>query len=128
MQMKTGPVAYVVGPDGDVLTLANLPPPDTVRWMPRKKARLVAAVCGGLISLNEACDRYSLSAEEFGRWKEMFDEAGLMGLRVTLAPRRPPSVRLPPQAQRHRKGQQQSGAAKQDDAGPAIGREEPAAG
>jgi hypothetical protein len=128
VQIKPGPVAYVVGPDGDVLTLANLPPPDTVRWMPRKKARLVAAVCGGLISLNEACTRYSLSAEEFGRWKSLFDEAGLMGLRVTLAPRRRASVRLPAQAQGHRKGQHQAGDAEQDDAGPAIGGQEPAAG
>jgi hypothetical protein len=127
MQMKTGPVAYVVGPDGDVLTLADLPPPDTVRWMPRKKARLVAAVCGGLISLNEACTRYSLSAEEFGVWKSLFDEAGLMGLRVTMAPRRPSSMRLPPQTQGQRKGQQESGDAEQDDAGPAISRQEPAA-
>ena len=64
---NTRSVAHVVGPDGEVLTLADLPPPDTVRWVPRKKARLVAAVCGGLISLNQACLRYRLTPEEFHR-------------------------------------------------------------
>jgi hypothetical protein len=77
------PVAHVVGPDGDVLTLADLPPPDTVRWVPRKKARLVAAVCGGLISLNQACLRYRLTPEEFSGWKSALEDEGLMGLQVT---------------------------------------------
>jgi hypothetical protein len=76
-------VAHVVGPDGDVLTLADLPPPDTVRWVPRKKARLVAAVCGGLISFNQACLRYRLTPEEFSDWKKALDEYGLSGLQTT---------------------------------------------
>jgi hypothetical protein len=80
---NTRSVAHVVGPDGDVLTLADLPPPDTVRWMPRKKARLVAAVCGGLISLNQACLRYRLTPEEFSDWKKALDAYGLSGLQAT---------------------------------------------
>jgi transposase-like protein len=88
MLAKTGPVAYVVGPDGDVLTIADLPPRNLARWMPRQKARLVAAVCGGLISLSEACERYSLSPEEFSGWKTLFDSAGLTGLRITRPPQR----------------------------------------
>jgi hypothetical protein len=74
---------HVVGPDGDVLTLADLPPPDTERWVPRKKARLVAAICGGLISLNDACIRYRLTPEEFASWKDALDDRGLKGLWVT---------------------------------------------
>ena len=37
----------------------------------------------GLLSLEEACDRYKLSAEEFGNWERAIDRYGLGGLRVT---------------------------------------------
>jgi hypothetical protein len=80
---NTRHVAHVVGPDGNVLTIADLPPPDIPRWVPRRKAELVAAVCGGLISLNEACIRYRLSPEEFSAWKTALDHAGLAGLQTT---------------------------------------------
>lgn len=75
--------SHVIGPDGDVLTIADLPTPDTIRWVPRRKARVVAAVCGGLITLNEACDRYRLTPEEFASWKQALDEEGLSGLSAT---------------------------------------------
>ena len=48
---------YVVGPEGTPLTMADLPPPDTKRWVIRRKAEVVAAVRGGLLSLEEACSR-----------------------------------------------------------------------
>ena len=42
-------VSYVIGPDGSPLTLADLPPPNTKRWVIRRKARKwwwqFAAVC-----------------------------------------------------------------------------------
>ena len=37
--------------------LATLPPPGTKRWVIRRKAEVVAAVRGGLLSLEEACSR-----------------------------------------------------------------------
>jgi hypothetical protein len=83
-------VAHVVGPDGDVLTIADLPPAGLVRWVPRRKAELVAAVCGGLISLTEACARYRLTPEEFSGWKKALDENGLRGLEATRRRRREP--------------------------------------
>lgn len=83
-------VAHVVGPDGDVLTVADLPPADLVRWVPRRKAELVAAVCGGLISLTEACSRYRLTPEEFSGWKKALEEGGLRGLEATRPRRREP--------------------------------------
>ena len=43
-------VRYVIGPDGSPLTVADLPPRDTKRWVIRRKAEVVAAVRGGLIS------------------------------------------------------------------------------
>jgi hypothetical protein len=73
----------VVGPDGKVLTLDDLPPPDTQRWVARRKAEVVAAVRAGLLTLEEACDRYSLSHEEFLGWEAAIDRHGLGGLRVT---------------------------------------------
>ena len=75
-------VVAVTGPDGYVLTLANLPPPGT-RWVAYRKAEIVLAVRGGLISLEEACRRYSLTPEEFHAWQENFARYGVRGLRVT---------------------------------------------
>ena len=80
----------VVGPDGRVLTLADLPKPDTTRWVTRRKAEVVAAVQGGLISLEEACERYSLSVEEFLSWQHGIARHGLDGLRATQVQDRKP--------------------------------------
>ena len=44
-------VKYVIGPDGSPLTIADLPSPKTKRWVIRRKAEVVAAVRGGLLSL-----------------------------------------------------------------------------
>jgi hypothetical protein len=74
---------YVIGPGGSKLTLDNLPPPNTARWVPRKKAEIVAAVRGGLLSLGEARDRYALTLEEFAGWQDTVDQFGLLGLRTT---------------------------------------------
>jgi hypothetical protein len=74
---------YVIGPTGAPLTLADLPPPDTQRWVIRRKAEVVAAVRGGLLTLDEACNRYSLTNEEFLAWQQSIDRYGLPGLRTT---------------------------------------------
>ena len=76
-------VKYVIGPDGSPLTIADLPPPSTRRWVIRRKAEVVAAVRGGLLSLEEACKRYTLTTEEFLRWHSPIDQHGLAGLRTT---------------------------------------------
>ena len=46
---------YVIGPDGGPLTIADLPAPGMKRWVIRRKAQVVAAVRGGLLSIEEAC-------------------------------------------------------------------------
>lgn len=81
-QKSTRP-SYVIGPTGEPLTLADLPPVDTERWVIRRKAEVVVAVRGGLLSLEEACKRYSLSIEEFLSWQRAIDRNGLPGLRTT---------------------------------------------
>ncbi|HEY1736926.1 MAG TPA: DUF1153 domain-containing protein [Methylovirgula sp.] len=74
---------YVIGPDGSPLTVADLPPVTTKRWVIRRKAEVVAAVRGGLISLEEACTRYALTVDEFLSWQMSIDQHGLAGLRTT---------------------------------------------
>jgi hypothetical protein len=76
-------VTQVVGPEGTLLTIADLPPPNTKRWVIRRKAEVVAAVHGGLITLEEACRRYSLSVEEFLSWQRAIEAFGMAGLRAT---------------------------------------------
>ena len=63
--------------------LTKLPPPDTGRWVVRRKAAIVQAVRNGSISLQEACRRYTLSIEEFLAWERAVDRYGVPGLRVT---------------------------------------------
>ena len=74
---------YVIGPTGAPLTLADLPPANTQRWVIRRKAEVVAAVRGGLLSLEEACSRYTLTVDEFLSWQMSIDQFGLAGLRTT---------------------------------------------
>lgn len=76
-------VESVRGPDGGILTIADLPPKGTKRWVIRRKAEVVAAVRGGLLSLEEACERYSLTVDEYLSWQRSIDRHGVLGLRVS---------------------------------------------
>lgn len=75
--------AQVIGPLGEPLTLADLPPPHTRRWVVRRKAEVVAAVNGGLLSIDDVLERYDLTLEEFASWQRAVDRSGMQGLRVT---------------------------------------------
>ncbi len=70
-------------PDGTILTRADLPPPDTRRWVARRKAVVVRAVIHGLISEAEALERYALSEEEFALWRQAVEIHGEKALKVT---------------------------------------------
>ena len=63
--------------------LDSLPAPDTQRWVTRRKAQVVAAVRGGVLTFEEACERYRLSEEEFKSWMSLLDTHGVRGLRAT---------------------------------------------
>ena len=80
--------AQVIGPLGEPLTLDTLPPPSTTRWVVRRKAEVVAAVNGGLLTVDEVCERYGLTLEEFAGWQRAIDRSGMPGLRVTRIQRR----------------------------------------
>ena len=81
-------------------TVGDLPPPNTQRWVARRKAAVVAAVRGGTITMEEALCRYPLTEEEFLSWQCAFEAHGPAGLRATRirqyrgsAPRDPRSRR-----------------------------------
>ena len=76
-------VASVIGPMGEILTLNTIPPPTTTRWVSRRKAEVVAAIDGGLLTIDDACERYRLSLEELASWRRALDRAGVPGLRAT---------------------------------------------
>lgn len=63
--------------------LDKLPSPETRRWVTRRKAQVIAAVRGGVLTMEEACERYRLSEEEFKSWVNLLDQHGLRGLRAT---------------------------------------------
>jgi transposase-like protein len=65
------------------MTLSDLPPADTKRWVASRKAAVVAAVRQGLLTEEEACKRYGLSREEFEGWRAALDEHGVGALRAT---------------------------------------------
>ena len=73
---------------GEVSTFTDnadneLPPPDTKRWIARRKAAVVSAVSSGAIGREEARRRYQLSEEEFLTWERAIQSYGVPGLRST---------------------------------------------
>ena len=73
----------VVGPTGEPLTINDLPPPDTRRWVIRRTAEVIVAIRGGLINRDEACERYGISDDELLSWEDLLDRQGVRGLRTT---------------------------------------------
>ena len=60
-----------------------LPPPETNRWTSHRKAAILIAVRAGVMSREEACQRFFISEEELVGWEVAFERAGIPGLRVT---------------------------------------------
>ena len=67
-RLNVGRPARVIGWDGRPLTFNDLPARD-VRWNKKRKAQIVAAVRGNLLSFDEAERRYGLSPGEFIAWE-----------------------------------------------------------
>ena len=63
--------------------LVGLPPPDTKRWVARRKAAVVDAVRSGTMNIEDACQYYMLSREEFAAWERAIEAYGVAGLRST---------------------------------------------
>lgn len=73
--------------DGTIMTRADLPPVETRRWVASRKAAVVRAVSGGLISREEAKSRYGLSDEEFDGWTSAIAAHGEVALKTTCIQR-----------------------------------------
>jgi hypothetical protein len=72
-RLNPGRPTRVIGWDGRPLTLNDLPASHAVRWNAARKAEVVAAVRGNLLSFDEAMRRYCLSPHEFIIWeRELF--------------------------------------------------------
>lgn len=65
------------------MSKCDLPPADTQRWVVRRKAAVIAGIREGLLTAEEACEMYSISAEELDSWQRLVDRHGLRGLRAT---------------------------------------------
>ncbi|PRY26656.1 uncharacterized protein DUF1153 [Aliiruegeria haliotis] len=77
-----GPRAVTL-PDGSIMTRADLPSDDTRRWVASRKAAVVKAVTGGLITIDEAKTKYGLSEEEFDSWRMAVNLHGEVALKST---------------------------------------------
>ncbi|MGS4947704.1 CtrA inhibitor SciP [Meridianimarinicoccus sp. RP-17] len=74
-------------PDGSTLSRADLPPDTTVRWVASRKAVVVHAVKHGLLSRDEALNRYNLSGDEFESWCLAVERFGEDALKTTALQR-----------------------------------------
>ncbi|MEJ6398941.1 CtrA inhibitor SciP [Yoonia sp. 208BN28-4] len=74
-------------PDGKVMTRADLPAPQTRRWVASRKAAVVKAVNAGLITRAHALEMYYLSDDEFSEWETAVQMHGEAALKATALQR-----------------------------------------
>jgi len=65
---------------------ADLPPPNTTRWVARRKAQVAQAVQLGRLTADDACEIYGLTLEELAGWQRAYGRFGLRGLQATRRP------------------------------------------
>ena len=70
-------------PDGSVLSRADLPPVNTTRWVASRKAAVIKGVAAGLLTREDACNMYGLSAEELEGWMDAVRKHGEKALKAT---------------------------------------------
>ncbi|MEP4195879.1 MAG: DUF1153 domain-containing protein [Aliishimia sp.] len=81
-----GPRAVTL-PDGQILTHADLPPETTRRWVVSRKVAVVRGVLYGLMTQDEALEKYGLSDEEFASWIKAVADHGEDALKATALQR-----------------------------------------
>lgn len=67
----------------DPLDLVPDLPRPTQRWTVRRKAAVIQAVRGGWVPIEEICEFYNISVDEFLAWERDVDRYGIPGLRTT---------------------------------------------
>jgi hypothetical protein len=71
-------------PDGaDAFGLMPQLPSPRQRWTVRRKATVIEAVRGGWVPIEEVCEVYNISVDEFLAWERDIDRYGVHGLRTT---------------------------------------------
>lgn len=74
----------LTGFDGNPLTLSDLAPTGTVRWVMRRKAEVALAVNAGMLTIGDAFRRYpGLTLGELDDWRVLVTKHGQAGLRAT---------------------------------------------
>lgn len=53
------------------------------RWTVRRKATVIQAVRGGWVPIEEVCEAFGISVDEFLAWERDIDRHGVHGLRTT---------------------------------------------
>lgn len=86
LKKVNGPRAVTLA-DGTVMTRADLPDARTRRWVASRKAAVVRAVTGGLISRDEVLKNYNISGEEFDAWHALVERHGEVALKATSVQR-----------------------------------------
>ncbi|MCV6594794.1 MAG: DUF1153 domain-containing protein [Silicimonas sp.] len=86
LKKVNGPRAVTL-PDGSIMTRADLPDPETRRWVASRKASVVRAIEHKLISREEALDLYELSEEELDAWHVAVERHGERALKATTIQR-----------------------------------------
>ncbi len=84
---KIGGPRVVKLPDGTMLSRADLPPPETTRWVASRKAIVTNAVRFGLLTQEEAMERYDLTEEELDEWSSAIERHGIGALKATALQR-----------------------------------------
>lgn len=68
---------------GAAISRADLPDPNTRRWVASRKAAVLRAISTGVIQRGEAIELYKLSDEELDGWAEALHAHGERGLKAT---------------------------------------------
>jgi hypothetical protein len=76
---------FIMRSDRTVFTVGDLPATDMKRWTMRRKAEVVEAVHGGLITTKDVCSRYALTTDEFLSWQIAIERFGTCGLNARRA-------------------------------------------
>ena len=82
MQKSQGPHSAVM-PKDVTMTRADLPDPNTRRWVASRKAAVLRAINTGVIERDEAMQLYNLSDEELDGWDSALRSHGEQGLKTT---------------------------------------------
>ncbi len=63
--------------------MPELPSPCTRRWTMRQKVAIIEAVHGGWVPIEEVCQLYTISVDDFIAWERDVDRFGIHGFRTT---------------------------------------------